>query len=161
MKNQLYFAYGSNLSREQIRHRCPHVELVQQYTLSGWELAFCPYGDIRENNNTCVHGALYRLNKTDELTMDKYEINYNKIHFDIILSDGTTEKCMTYITQERKQWFKPTEEYFNRIRIGYDDWNIPYDNLFIAYQKSTGNMNTQPPIGNPRPITHKPQKTGS
>ena len=158
MPDTLYFAYGSNLSVQQIKHRCPDTVLVQQYNLAGWELAFCPPGDIRENQNAVVPGALYRLSLTDEAVMDTYEVRYSKIYFDVTLDNGTTERCMTYIAGEREKWVAPRDDYFNRIRIGYDDWNIPYDALFTAYKKSVGDNTAQPPIGDPRPIDAKPQK---
>ena len=157
MSTTLYFAYGSNLSIEQIKHRCPDVVLVQDYTLTDWELAFCPPGDIRENAGAMVHGALYRLTPHDESVMDGYEINYTKIYFDVTLEGGNTEKCMTYIAKERQLWAPPTTEYFNRIRLGYKDWNLPTEPLFNAYKKSVGDRDAEIPIGDPRPIGIKPQ----
>ena len=157
MPDTLYFAYGSNLSIDQIKHRCPDVILVQPYTLSNWELAFCPHGDIRKNTRAVVHGALYRLTPHDESVMDEYEINYTKILFAITLDNGTTEACMTYIANERNLWTPPTPDYFNRIRLGYQDWNIPTELLFDAYRKSADDKNAEIPIGDPRPITVKPK----
>ena len=162
MPDTLYFAYGSNLSIEQIKHRCPDTVLVQPYTVSNWELAFCPHGDIREMSGGAVHGALYRLSLYDESIMDTYEVNYSKIYFDSTLEDGTVENCMTYIADERHLLTPPTPDYFHRIRVGYNDWKIPTEPLFDAYRKSVGNESTEIPPeflnGNPRPITVKPPK---
>ena len=158
MSDTLYFAYGSNLSIDQIKHRCPDMIAVQPYTLAGWELAFCPHGDIRQSAGASVHGALYRLTAQDESTMDGYEINYNKIYFSVTLAGGKVEKCMTYSAKDRKTWTAPTPEYFNRIRVGYEDWKIPTDLLCDAYRKSVGDTNAEIPIGDPRPITIKPHK---
>ena len=167
MTDTLYFAYGSNLSIEQIKLRCPDMVALQPYTLAGWKLAFCPHGDIRQSfntrvNGTCVHGALYRLTAKDESTMDGYEINYNKIYFSVTLDSGKVEKCMTYIAKDRETWTTPTPEYFNRIRVGYEDWKIPTDPLFDAYRKSAGDTNADIPPeilkGEPRPITIRPHK---
>lgn len=157
MHNTLYFAYGSNLSIEQIKHRCPDTVLIQQYTLSNWELAFCPHGDIRQNAGAVVHGALYRLSPHDESVMDTYEINYHKIYFAVTLEGGQTQQCMTYMANERQLWAPPPHDYFNRIRIGYEDWKIATDPLFNAYRKSSGDKEAEIPIGDPRPITFQPK----
>ncbi len=44
----LYFAYGSNMYREQMQTRCPSAEFVAKALLPDYELAFTHYSDTRK-----------------------------------------------------------------------------------------------------------------
>ena len=154
MSKTLYFAYGSNLSKEQILHRCPDTEMLEPYLLDGWELSFYGPADIRPNDDSGVHGALYYLTENDEKTMDKYEKNYSKVTFTVTRANGSKETCMTYIHKERTKTKKPSEDYFNRILVGYSDWGLPPQHLFNAVANVSGGANI--PVGKPRPVNHKP-----
>jgi len=94
---KLYFAYGSNLHRDQMRltgpsnglvsgeytNRCPDSEPVAPFVLHGHRLAFVgaatrrwgPGGvaTVIPAPGKCVHGALYRISESDEQALDKLE----------------------------------------------------------------------------------------
>ncbi|MBN2081183.1 gamma-glutamylcyclotransferase [bacterium] len=94
---KLYFAYGSNLHRDQMRligvanglvsseytNRCPDSEPVAPYVLHDHRLAFVgaathrwgPGGvaTVIPAAGESVHGALYRISESDEQALDKLE----------------------------------------------------------------------------------------
>ena len=45
---RIYLAYGSNMSSEQMRERCPEAELIGSTYLENWSLAFYEYATIEE-----------------------------------------------------------------------------------------------------------------
>ena len=40
MKKKFYIAYGSNLSVEQMAHKCPDAKVVGMAAITGWKLVF-------------------------------------------------------------------------------------------------------------------------
>ncbi|KAL7818459.1 hypothetical protein V8C26DRAFT_396314 [Trichoderma gracile] len=92
----LYFAYGSNLSTEQMRQRCPYSTAVGLGKLSGWRWIINERGYANiveldgddavgeskgngkgkgkmEENDSHVYGMLYLLPTEDEDRLDGYE----------------------------------------------------------------------------------------
>ena len=138
MPKNLYFAYGSNLSLEQMKKICPSMQKVQSYMLDGWELSFNKYADIRPNDVLGVYGALYYISDGDVKALDKFERGYKKVKFNATLKNGTTEKCMVYVMEEREKTAKPEEQYFQTIVQGYADWELPPQHLFNAIAKVSG-----------------------
>ncbi|PNP47195.1 hypothetical protein THARTR1_10700 [Trichoderma harzianum] len=108
----LYFAYGSNLSTEQMRQRCPYSTAVGLGKVTGWRWIINTRGyanivreeDIdmegeddekgksrmdedteREQEESQVYGMLYLLPVEDEERLDHYEgvpWAYEKLHID-------------------------------------------------------------------------------
>lgn len=92
----LYFAYGSNLSATQMRHRCTHAPGRSATPLAlarieGWKWIICNrgYANVipptelrfrrmeqewgRSSEDGVVYGILYDLSPEDELILDGYE----------------------------------------------------------------------------------------
>jgi len=72
---KLYFAYGSNLSREQMDDRCPGNERLGGAILRGyaWYITSRTYASIRESKLDHVEGFLYRITDANERELDKFE----------------------------------------------------------------------------------------
>ncbi len=76
-----YFAYGSNLSEEQMNDRGISIEDTEIAELPGWGLAFtiysdtwnCGVGDIIPNPKERVEGIVYTIPKDDLKNLDHYE----------------------------------------------------------------------------------------
>lgn len=149
---KLYFAYGSNLYKPQMRtcadiardeyyNRCPDSIEVVTYTLHEYRLAFVGRGTSRwgvggvatvilaAGHN--VNGALYRISQADEAILDVMEGVANGSYY----KDDTTilldsEPVLIYIaTTEMGGETAPSEKYINRIREGYRQWGLPLENL--------------------------------
>jgi gamma-glutamylcyclotransferase (GGCT)/AIG2-like uncharacterized protein YtfP len=71
--NFLYFAYGSNMNPERIRHRLPEARAVGRATLHGWRLVERLYADIERAKGGRVNGVLYCVTPTELHRLDAYE----------------------------------------------------------------------------------------
>ena len=79
MGRRVYIAYGSNMSMEQMHHRCRHSHVIAKGYLNGYELNFC--GNIAGNNYATViekEGAktpvlVWVTTRIDEMNLDLYE----------------------------------------------------------------------------------------
>ena len=121
----LYFAYGSNLHRKQMKKRCKDSVYLKKINLKDFNLTFrSKYraADIEPKKNSIVPGGLFEISKSDEKKLDVYEDFpnlYKKYYF---LYYGN--KVMTY-TMVKKTMFKyPTERYLNIVKRGYKDCNL-------------------------------------
>jgi len=77
----LYFTYGSNVSFDQMKKRCPSAQKLGLGILYGWEVAFgveAPHLNgntlgIYKNKNEHVWGVIYAISKKDKEELDKIE----------------------------------------------------------------------------------------
>jgi gamma-glutamylcyclotransferase (GGCT)/AIG2-like uncharacterized protein YtfP len=130
MKNY-YFAYGSNLDKNQMNARCPEHEVVQTVCLPNYELCFprfskgnrqCGVASVMENEKSTVWGILYKLSKTDFENLDLHE---NIPHSYVKTTIKVFSPCMknsfeavTYLANPQQGNFKPSREYLDLILNG-------------------------------------------
>jgi cation transport regulator ChaC len=71
----LYFAYGSNMSGEGMRVRCPHAQALGLGRLDGWRFIINAdgYASIVPSPGGHVHGVLWRLAARDLGVLNAYE----------------------------------------------------------------------------------------
>lgn len=152
---RLYFAYGSNLARGQMRAppadgpadrqyrgRCPDSVPVASWRLDGYRLAFVGerttrwgrggVATIQPAPRSTVHGAVYRLSRADEEALDGFE-NINEA----APEQGSYRKVeglfayqgepvYTYVATARLgPENQPNEYYLSTLRRGYRDWGLP------------------------------------
>ena len=126
-----YFAYGSNLSKEQVATRCPESE----YVISGklldyaWLIATRGYASVRPSQDNFVLGEIFSLSEQDIAYLDVYESvaegMYEKITLNIKTAKGTFD-CLVYIAADNKPG-KTQTEYIARINAGINSANLPND----------------------------------
>lgn len=131
----LYTSYGSNMNKEQMKHRCPFTKPYGTGKLYGWKLVFNLHADIIEtgNKDDFVPVVVWNLeNKTDKEMLDGYEgypSYYIKRNVNVVM-DGTGEevKTMVYVMSKRNRKARggklPSSSYFYGIVEGYDDFGI-------------------------------------
>ncbi len=76
-----YFAYGSNLSQDQMLRRCPTSSPIGLARLDGWRLAFGGHSlrwggataSLKKSPGDYVDGVLYSMPQRDLLTLDGHE----------------------------------------------------------------------------------------
>lgn len=69
----LYFAYGSNMNRDQMAVRCPGAVPIGAGTLPGYRLVERMYADIDPDPDTEVWGVLWSITPTHLHALDRYE----------------------------------------------------------------------------------------
>ena len=132
---RLYLVYGSNLSKAQMRNRCPQAVPVAPVTLDGWQLLFVgaetkrwgqggvativPYAEAS------TPAALYLLSAEDERALDGFEGvqtgSYRKQE-SVLVYEG--QPVFTYVANASDE-NPPSRRYLETIRQGYRDWNLP------------------------------------
>ena len=73
----LYFAFGSNLHRKQMKKRCKDSKYIGCYTLKNYKLSFRTgalsagilkngVADVERKKNSKVLGAIYKITKQEQ-----------------------------------------------------------------------------------------------
>lgn len=129
----LYFAYGSNLSIEQMVSRCPESIPVCKAKLNNHRLVYKAnkggrgVADVEFELGFTVYGMVYEISDSDTKTLDRFEgvpTTYNKHYLDVELEDGSFVSCLTYLMNAEFDYCIPGMDYFKRIKKGYEDWKI-------------------------------------
>ncbi len=130
----LYFAYGSNLNKLQMQRRCPESAPIAKVKLKGYELVFNRVADIVENEKGVVHGAVYHVSDRDVINLDIYEGYprlYEKVNVEVEDDEGSIYEVFAYV-MVKKDRGEPNENYYNTIKQGFKDWNLPMKSLVKA-----------------------------
>jgi hypothetical protein len=78
MKKSIYLAYGSNMSLQQMYHRCPDGEPIGKGFIKGWRLMFKGsqsgnYATIEKEEGCTVPVVAWGISELDEERLDRYE----------------------------------------------------------------------------------------
>jgi gamma-glutamylcyclotransferase (GGCT)/AIG2-like uncharacterized protein YtfP len=123
---KLYFAYGANLNLEGMRFRCPSAHPVSAFSLQDYQLAFSGVATIQPKPGATVPGALWEITEECEDNLDVFE-GFPFLYSKIYLTQGNQE-FMAYVMNDDPP-AGPSRSYFNTIREGYRDWNLPIAEL--------------------------------
>ena len=152
--DRFYVAYGSNLSLERMRSRCPDAEAFGTAVIPGYRLLFKKsrtgyYATIEQDANCYVPAAVYRISERDEELLDRYEgcpHYYYKQQFRLSvtrLDSGSKMRekkwCMAYMLHEGRGLGKPDTDYFRILEEGYAAWDFDTDILGKGLADSIGN----------------------
>jgi len=128
----LYFAFGSNLNRKQIKRRCKNSRFISRHILKNYQLVFrSKYGaaDIQKKKGSSVLGAIYSINKADEKKLDVYEEFpkvYVKKYFKIL-----GKKVMFYYMFNKTKQTEPSRRYLSSIIQGYKDCGYKDSHILV------------------------------
>jgi hypothetical protein len=124
-----YFAYGSNLNKEQMTKRTPFASSVGQAYIDGWRLVFRGVADIEPHEGGTLAVGLWNITKPDEENLDIYE-GYPRLY--------RKEKILGMMTYRMNsvEIVPPYEDYFNTILQGYKDFGLDTDLLYEALDDS-------------------------
>jgi len=123
---KLYFAYGANLNLEGMRFRCPSAHPVSAFLLQDYRLAFSGVATIQPCPGATVPGALWEITQECEDNLDVFE-GFPFLYSKIYLTQGNQE-FMAYVMNDDPP-SGPSRSYFNTIREGYRDWDLPIAEL--------------------------------
>jgi gamma-glutamylcyclotransferase len=130
-----YFAYASNLSREQMKNRCPDAKPKFSAVLPNYKLVFSGYSrekhssvaSIQPFRGSKVIGAIYEISEKGLQKLDRYEDypnTYDHLNVMVFNEDDAAVKAVTYIRRRQADESKPSLEYLAIIRKGYKDWEL-------------------------------------
>jgi len=127
-----YFAYGSNLSKKQMKERCPDSKPVSVVTLPNYKLVFTGWSrqwrggvaSVKSFRGERVPGAIYEVTEACLRRLDKYEAGYDRFKVTVFDEDGEPIKAITYIKAGQLEETQPSREYVAVMQQGYKDWGI-------------------------------------
>ena len=139
-KTWLYFAYGSNISMTQMRHRCPHAKPMFKATLFNARMEFRKYADVayEQKKRSFVKGVVYEVTKSDIKALDIYEgfpRFYKKVR---CIVEGPCNKFyeafMYKMQPDVRELELPSKSYLDVISEGYFEWNMSTMPLSKAWE---------------------------
>jgi gamma-glutamylcyclotransferase len=124
-----YFAYGSNLWRQQMEARCPDHREIGQGMVKGWSWIITTrgYASIVPSEPDYVLGTVYHLSDTDVENLDVYEGVAEGGYFKEMMTvsvEGSELSCLVYVDYVMEEG-EPKEEYIGRINNGIRDALFP------------------------------------
>jgi gamma-glutamylcyclotransferase (GGCT)/AIG2-like uncharacterized protein YtfP len=136
----LYFAYGSNLSLDQMGRRCPGSRMLDTGFIEDHELSFTTYADrwkggvadIIEKKGSKVWGLVYELSMEDLSSLDYYEgfpDLYRRKKVKVFGRKGEYGEVWTYFVVEKKGYIPPSRIYFEIIYDAARVFGFPPDYL--------------------------------
>ena len=148
---RLYVAYGSNLNRKQMQHRCPTAKLVGSGVLHDYALQFkgqahCAFATIAPQKGATTPVAVWEIQKRDEEHLDAYEgypTHYFKENVSVEMNDGKTVEGMVYIMNQRMTFGLPSTHYYRTVLEGYRDCRLDPSHLRDALGKSCAEFYTE------------------
>jgi len=130
-----YFAYASNLSRRQMRERCPGAKPLFRARLPHHKLIFTGWSrkwrggtaTVRSSTGDVVAGALYEVSEADLRVLDRQEGipgKYDRLKIKVVTEDEDFVEALTHVRVDPADETKPTAEYLAIIQEGYKDWGM-------------------------------------
>lgn len=143
--NNLYFAYGSNLSEDQMRERCPDSRVVGTASLKNHSLRFAGYSRRWDGGvATVIHGKdevpglLWTLSDEDLERLDGFECHpkvYERRKVAVVKPDGRNVKAWVYFKRNDSLRL-PSEKYAKVIARGYAKFGFDLETLKSAIMAS-------------------------
>ena len=130
-----YFAYGSNLNKQQMLARCPGSKAKFVATLPNYKLVFVGWSrqwrggiaTIRSFRGQKVLGAVYEISERDLKRLDNYEGypgTYDRLNITVFTEDGEAVPAITYIKTGQLEETEPSSQYLAIVQQGYRDWGF-------------------------------------
>jgi len=125
-----YVAYGSNLSVDQMAHRCPDATIVGTGVLKDWDLVFRYHATIEPRPGCTVPVLVWAISERDEARLDRYE-GYPRYYIKKYLSVPVTAprgrfnvRGMVYTMVDGQPVTPPSDAYYGIIEEGYERFNF-------------------------------------
>jgi cation transport regulator ChaC len=127
----LYFAYGSNMSRALMRHRCPKASALGNAALEGHRFFIgCEgWGSAAPSAGETVHGVLWRLTPRDVAALNAYELLHKglyEVRYLPVRQGARRLAAMVYLLRRREPG-RPKPGYMETIAAAAREWQLPED----------------------------------
>ena len=145
MSKRYYIAYGSNLSVEQMAHRCPDAKVAGMAALEGWKLVFRMHATIEPAEGRVVPVLIWEISERDERNLDRYEgypSYYYKQDMDITMTDFDGKNpqeiiALVYLMAEGHEIRMPYRGYLDTLAEGYRRFGFNPYQLELAAKEAT------------------------
>ena len=156
--DKMYFAYGSNMSRQQLFERLGEYGNLDGgfvASLQGFEICFHKisknqpgygFATIIKNPKCTVHGVLIKLNSTQISVLDRFEgvkskpPHYEKKGITVKTKQGDVVNAFTYIAHPKRmnKELRPSKVYLQTILTGAKEHDI--EESYIEKLTSFGSL---------------------
>jgi len=124
---ELYFAYGSNMNKDQMNARCPRSKALAIAKLSEHRFLINSRGvaTVIPCSEHFVYGIIWLLSHGDEDTLDYYEGIKDEIYYKKIISVQVANdqiSTLTYIANDAVQGI-PRAGYLEKVIAGAQSFN--------------------------------------
>ena len=131
-----YMAYGSNLNKAQMRHRCPDASVVSAGIVQDYRLVFRRgVLTIERAVGFAVPVGIWDVSYSDIISLDRYEgcpIFYRKCNFNVPCVDGKTRRVFGYVMNDGFALERPSKRYMDICLQGYHDFGFVTGALYEA-----------------------------
>lgn len=143
-----FFAYGSNMSRAQIRSRAGEVAEEQIGKLENYELIFnkkarggSATANVRPASGKNVYGVLYRIAEPALRSLDRFQgapDHYRRIEVNVTGSSGGKIPAQTYIATKVEKGLRPAGHYLQSILVAAAEHELPAE--YVEELKTTAGL---------------------
>lgn len=157
----LYFAYGSNLEREQMRARTPTAQFADVACLDGFRLVFNKRGadgsakaNIVKSSDPAavVHGFLYEIPEPEFESLEGFETGYRVVPIEVD-QNGAELRARTFVSDANALVTgTPSEAYLSRIVRGAEQVGLPPEYINSLRQRAAIDQ----PVRKPHERTSRP-----
>lgn len=141
----LYFAYGSNMERVQLKRLCPKAKFVASAVLPDHELTFSGnspmwgggIADIRERSEKTVEGVVWEISEAERKVLDEYE-GYPDLYLhkevQVRTRAGKVITAFAYIMANPGREMPPSKRYKHLLISGAEEHGLSEE--YIALLES-------------------------
>ena len=141
-----YFAYGANTLEYLFRQRYPSARLLGRAVLRGHELRWNSHLDLLLSPGQSVAGILWDISPEDMLELDRQEGigrpgGYTRSMLSVYQQEANEwrpDAAWVYYKTNDAQWPAPSLNYFDRVREGYTNFDLPLRQLTGAVLDTMG-----------------------
>jgi gamma-glutamylcyclotransferase len=128
----LYFAYASNLNKQQMRERCSASTPKYSAVLPNYKRIFAGWSrtwhggvaTIKPFRGEKVQGAVYEVTEVGMRQLEKYDVGYTRLNVAVFDEDNVPHQAVTLVMSGQIQEALPSKEYAVVIKQGQRDWAI-------------------------------------
>ena len=139
-----YISYGSNLSEEQMKVRCPDAKPVGMAVLYDWKLVFRIHATIEPCEGRVVPVLVWEISEADERNLDQYEgfpRYYRKEQMSITMTNfrGLNPKhvtAMVYIMNDGHEQTAPMKGYYDVLEKAYTRYGFNRYQLELSLKEA-------------------------
>lgn len=144
MNKRYYISYGSNLSVEQMAHRCPDAKVVGMAAIKDWKLVFRVHANIEPCAGRVVPVLIWEISGRDERNLDFYE-GYPSYYYkqdmavtmtDLDGKDPQEITAMVYLMNDGHPIRTPVKYYYDTLEEGYTRFGFNTHLLELAFEEA-------------------------
>jgi len=129
---ELYFAYGSNMSSRRLRERLPSARSLGQASLADHRLATNKPGrdgsgkaNLVATDGQRAWGVLYAVTVSDWRVLDRFELDYLRVHCEVVDHQHQRRIAHFYVWNRLGPELAPFDWYLAHLVEGAREHGLP------------------------------------